>query len=192
MIPGPDTLVASMTLLRSRLDSHPAMIRSVSPWVCALVGTGYISAVSRKFTPYSSNATSSCSTPSASVFCCPHVIVPRHTLDTSRSEEPSFVYCIGLTGVECAMPRTAHPYAASAISQVRGSRRAISMHRWHCTAPGKMYDAMRCVYFRLGKTHFPRKSKIKRLNLFSAYVHTTIIQPKAAASYLAYTYTIRR
>ena len=97
VMPGPVTLVASITLLLSLVDKKDEMILSVSPWVSALVGTGYISAVSKKLIPYSSKAMFICSTPSANVFCWPHVIVPKQTLETSRSEEPSFVYSMFFT-----------------------------------------------------------------------------------------------
>ena len=42
------------------------------------------------------------STPSSSVFCSPHVIVPRQTLLTRRSEPPSFVYCISFDAADAA------------------------------------------------------------------------------------------
>lgn len=47
-----------------------------------------------KLTPNSSNAISSCSNASSSEFCSPHVIVPRHTLLTTRSLFPSCRYLV--------------------------------------------------------------------------------------------------
>ena len=45
----------------------------------------------RFYYPYSLNAKFNCSIPSSSVFCCPHVIVPRHMSLTRRLLFPSFV-----------------------------------------------------------------------------------------------------
>jgi len=69
------------------------MIFSVFPAThnAELDGTGYNSAVSIKFTPRTFIAYSSCSNASSSVFCTPHVIVPRHTFVTSMEEFPSVI-----------------------------------------------------------------------------------------------------
>jgi hypothetical protein len=62
---------------------------SVRPSVSARVGvTGYISAVSMKLMPWSS-ARSIWAWASASLFCDPQVIVPRHTALTDRPVAPS-------------------------------------------------------------------------------------------------------
>lgn len=45
-----------------------------------------------KLTPKSWKAMLHCSNASSSVFCSPHVIVPRHTLLTTRSLFPSWLY----------------------------------------------------------------------------------------------------
>jgi hypothetical protein len=71
------------------------MISSVRPTVSARTGlTGYISAVSQKVTPASS-AMSAWAWPSASVFCVPQVIVPRHSSETVRPVLPRVRVCIG-------------------------------------------------------------------------------------------------
>ena len=65
------------------------------PCVSARGGAGYISAVSTKFTP-AATARSSCACASASLFCSPHVIVPRQTSETTRSVPGKVVRFIGL------------------------------------------------------------------------------------------------
>src|SRR5690606_17697271 len=91
--PGPATLVAMTSLSRSLRASQRPRYSSVRPWVSARGGTGYISAVSMKLMPRSM-ARSSCAWASASVFCSPQVMVPRHTVDTSRSVPGSVRYFI--------------------------------------------------------------------------------------------------
>jgi hypothetical protein len=93
--PRPAILVASTTLSRApgREANQLPMIRSVEPCVSGLGGTAYISAVSKKLTPRSS-AKSICAWPSASVFCWPQVMVPRHTRETCRPVRPSSEYCM--------------------------------------------------------------------------------------------------
>ena len=92
--PGPTILEARITssLFPDFLNQDP-MIFSVLPWVSGRAGVEYISAVSRKLTPCSS-AYSICSWPSASVFCCPQVMVPRQILLTLISEFGRVVYFI--------------------------------------------------------------------------------------------------
>src|SRR6185436_1337271 len=81
--PGPAILVAMTSPSRPRFASQPPRMLSVRPCVVGLGGTGYISAVSMKLTPRST-ARSSCACASASLFCSPQVIVPRHASETSR------------------------------------------------------------------------------------------------------------
>ena len=83
--PGPATLVAMTRPSRALAREPAAEIRArCAPASSAFGGTGYISAVSMKLMPASS-AQSSCACASASLFCSPQVIVPRHTSETSRS-----------------------------------------------------------------------------------------------------------
>ena len=71
------------------------MILPVFPWVSLLVGTGYISAVSNILMPYVSKAISNWAWASSSVFCWPHVIVPKVIFDIINDDEPSFT--LGIT-----------------------------------------------------------------------------------------------
>ena len=107
---------------RPRFLSQAPIVSSVFPCVSASVGTGYISAVSKKFRPYSSKAQSNCCTPSSSVFCLPQVIVPRHTSLTTRSEVPSCLLLMGVPAdIEMACrggERRAHADTASSRSIV--------------------------------------------------------------------------
>ena len=83
---GPATLVASTTFCRAPgffANQLPMMV-SVAPQVSARAGTAYISAVSTKLTPRSSERLRmACEV--ASSTCSPKVIVPRQMGVTCRS-----------------------------------------------------------------------------------------------------------
>jgi hypothetical protein len=87
---GPATLVASTIFSRmpGRLASQLPMMVSVAPKVSARAGTEYISAVSRKFTPRSSERSRMACDPASST-CSPKVMVPRQMGVTCRSLWPS-------------------------------------------------------------------------------------------------------
>ena len=94
---GPATLLASTTCWRLpglALNQLPMMV-SVAPKVSARAGTAYISAVSQKYTPRSSERLKiACA--SASFTCSPNVMVPRQMGDTFKSLRPSWMSCIGI------------------------------------------------------------------------------------------------
>jgi hypothetical protein len=87
---GPATLVASTIRSRmpGRLASQLPMMVSVAPKVSARAGTEYISAVSRKFTPRSTER-SRMACDVASSTCSPKVMVPRQMGGTRRALCPS-------------------------------------------------------------------------------------------------------
>ena len=90
LVERPDTLEAmTMRSRPPRALSQVPMIRSVEPWVSALGGMEYISAVSMKLMPRPI-AMSSWAWPSASVFCWPQVMVPRQMDVTSRPGATEF------------------------------------------------------------------------------------------------------
>src|SRR5690606_29378927 len=92
-----DILLARMTLLRCLvLLNHVPIKRSVSPCLSLSGGDGYISAVSQKFTPALS-AMSICACASLSLFCCPHVIVPKQIFETFSLSCGSVWYCMYLS-----------------------------------------------------------------------------------------------
>ena len=87
---GPATLEASTSFWRAPgrwANQRPKMV-SVEPQVSARAGTEYISAVSRKFTPRSSER-SRIAKEVASSTCSPKVMVPRQMGVTCRSLWPS-------------------------------------------------------------------------------------------------------
>ena len=89
-----EILLAKTTSLRFLVLANQVPIkRSVSPCFSLAGGEGYISAVSQKLTP-SDKAKSICSCASASEFCWPQVIVPRHILETLSPSLGRVVYFI--------------------------------------------------------------------------------------------------
>ena len=87
---GPATLVASTSFCRTPgclVNQFPKIV-SVAPKVSALVGTEYISDVSKKFTPRSRER-SRIACESASLTCSPKVIVPKQIGVTRKSLLPS-------------------------------------------------------------------------------------------------------
>ena len=119
----PATFVARTTSSRGRDLSQLPTISDVRPWVSGAGFTGYISAVSRKFTPRS-NAASSCRCPSASVFCCPNVIVPRHTSLTSSP--PSLRRGLASGAGEAGAARAPAPAPARARPAMAGRQASAS------------------------------------------------------------------
>ena len=97
---GPATLVASTTFWRAPgfLANQLPMMVSVAPQVSARAGTAYISAVSMKLTPRSSER-SRMAWALASSTCSPKVMVPRQMGVTCRSLWPSWMVFIGGIGL---------------------------------------------------------------------------------------------
>jgi hypothetical protein len=96
---GPATLEASTSFWRTPgfLANQWPMMVSVAPNVSARAGTAYISAVSMKFTPRSSERLRmSCDC--ASLTCSPKVMVPRQMGVTYRSLSPSWIVCMEVMG----------------------------------------------------------------------------------------------
>ncbi len=92
---GPATLVASTSLPRAPgfLANQLPMMVSVAPKVSARVGTEYISAVSMKLMPRSSERSRMAWAVGSST-CSPKVMVPRQMGVTCRSLWPSWTFCM--------------------------------------------------------------------------------------------------
>ena len=92
---GPATLVATVSFCRAPgfLANQLPMMVSVAPKVSLRAGTAYISAVSRKSTPRSSERLRMVWAV-ASFTCSPKVMVPRQMGVTRKSLWPSWTFCM--------------------------------------------------------------------------------------------------